>query len=485
MKRLFVFFLVLALSAVIVAGAAHTLFAAQDDVEIREEYVGDRAAANGLIVRSQYYLNASGRGWNTSISIDDGRLESRSTFDFRMNYEYDYFDFLNCELWSVGYTARDVTDNADLRSWLSPYGLTKHTMDVASRTNPGEMRTEVVYLSDYYDLWPWGISGRNGFRYTVISDRDCEKLSDIFRFYIPSDAMAEVIIAKDSSGTIAFLSSQPVGVWHEPVVEPIPEGGNYVIHSEPEDRFTAVGASAMDERGVWLYLAVVDSATGENLLEYRDGPGIYFIPTYHSSGAYYEKGDFMIDSARLIYETGDRPIYLRLSSDEETLQLYSVKGGVLCLTVLDASTGEELYKSELMKTDDTRINFHIAKDDMFLIMDSAGSLVLLREENGIARPVFKTHLDLQVEYPNLSSLAEIFRSPDDHFDFAFDGERVAICDGYSMYVLTADETGLTYFARYNYSPIWDGLVGYSRFGYFGSAQTAYPNVRPPMSVSFQ
>ena len=51
-----------------------------------------------------------------------------------------------------------------------------------------------------------------------------------------------------------------------------------------------------------------------------------------------------------------------------------------------------------------------------------------------------------------------------------------------MYVLTADEPGLTYYAQYNYSPVWNGLVGTD---YFGSAQTAYPYVRPPMTVSFQ
>ncbi len=483
MRRLIVFVLVLALSAAIVAGSALTLFDAQDDVEIREKYVGDRAAANGLTVDYQYYLNSEGPGWSTAISITDGRLESRSDFYFRTEYgnQYPFHDYLDCKLWDIDYTARDVADKADLRSWLSPYGLTKHTMDVASRTKPGEIRTEVVYLADYYNLWLWGISGRKGYQFIDISDRDSEKLSDIFRFYTPEDAMAEVIIAKDKSGTIAFLRSQPVGVWHEPIVEPIPEGGNYNINSETEDRFTAVGASAMGERGVWLYLAVIDSATGENLLEYRDGPGIYFIPTYQSGGAYYENGDLMIDSARLIYETGEQPIYLRLSSDENTLQFYSVKDGVLCLTVLDPSTGEELYKSELMRTDDTRMSFCLAKDDMFLIMDSAGSLVLLREENSVARPVFKTRLDMETEYPNLTSLANLFRSPGDTFDFAFDGKRIALCEGYSMYVLTADETGLTYFARYNYGPIWNGLVGND---YFGSAQTAYPHVRPPMTVSF-
>ncbi len=479
MKRFFVFILILALSAATVAGSAFTLFDAQDDVEIREEYVGDRAAANGLTVDCSFFLTSVDRGWNTAVTVADGRLEPRSVFGFSTNYNYDDFfrNYSELELWSVDYIAQNVTSEADIRVWASArYGLTKHAMDVAGRTNPGETRAEVVNLSDYYGIWPWVISGHRGYWSANLSDGDCKKLSGIFTFHTPKDAMAEVVVTKDSSGKIASVASHPTGSWHEPVTV-APD-----YDAAPGDQsFIAVGASAINDDGAYLYPAVIDCDTGENLLEYRDGPGIYFIPSYQSSGMYNQRGDLIIDGARLIYKTDERPLYLRFSSDEKTLQFYSVKDGTAFVTVLDPATGKELYRSELMKSDGSEVGFCLAKEDMFLIMDSAGNLALLREENSVAKPVFKTRLDLETEYPELISLGNLLSKPGDTFDFAFDGQRLAICEGLNMYVLTADETGLTYYAQYNYSPVWNGLTGNN---YYGSAQTAYPYVRPPMTVSF-
>lgn len=491
MRRLVIFALVLVLSAGLIAGTCVSLFDRQDDVEVREVTAfGDRSAAGGLRVQFHSVMNNLCT-WDTSLTLGGGEIAPESVFTWAFDHmELDTFwmwhEYFTMELWDPGFSP-----------YISQSIPTAYARNVVNRTNPGERRCEVVHPADYFEYWPWNVVAayrEEGWSFTrhldAQGDRGVE-LSELFRVKLPEELMAEVWVNKNDKGEVTSMFSSVTDAWHEPVVDsPEDNYGTYTIQRTPllsDLRIRPCGTA--DGRGIWLYPTVLD-ASGENVLEYRDGQGLYFIPAataeiWNSLSASeilaLDPGELIVNRAKLLYSTDETPVYVRLSRDGGAVQLYTKVDDTLWLTVLDPQTGEVLDRVEIMPMEGEELQLTVEKDELLLYMDYGGNLTVLEERGSGEEPVFHVKLDKEISFEGLGRLDECLFDSTDYLDFAFDGARLALANGIERTVLTADRSGVTYLARLNFSPLWDGVTDEEKTWY-ASAMGKYDGL--PMEVSF-
>ncbi len=476
MKQLCLFAVILVLAISLITGVTVSLFDARERVEVRQVVTGDREAMEGLTV--SYFCENGLIGWNTVLTVGGGDARTDFTYEpkwtrynlfFRREFE---MALLSANLSYGGNTGQyiSVGDAYEFSPVRDIQGLAR----VASRTGAGETRQEVMSLSDFYGWAYWNMSASYYYYSTRDSAAQTRKLAEIFKVRFPEDAQVEVTVTKNKDGGITEINTRPLGDV-KPVLgldgEPLPN----TFYMDPP--ITAYAPGDVGEAGIWVYPTVRDK-DGENVVEYRDGQGIYFLPR--------TSGDILTDygAPTLFYPTEETPVELRLSADEKQIHFYSQVDGVLWLTVLDAGNGNLIDRREVMPFAGEKLFFQRPKDTMLLGLDSDGNLFLTEESGGTARVMFtsKVDLDRAVETADGRSetVRDVLNGTPSEIDFAFDGERLAIANGnYDCAVLLVDKTGIVCTAAFAYGPIWDGAL----YGY-GSGSVHPIFFEPSMLLSF-
>ena len=476
MKQLCLFAVIFVLSAALIAGVTVSLFAAQERVEVRQAITGDRKAMEGLNV--SFFCESDLLGWNTAFTVGG---EAGTEFAYKPKWDrYDPFnrrevemELLSTSLSYGGSTGLNVSAGGAVYA-VSPgrdiQGLTR----VASRTGAGETRQEVMSLADFYGWAYWNMSTRYYYSSSGDSAAQTRKLAEVFKVRFPDDAQVEVTVTKNEDGGITEITTRPVGD-AEPVLGPDGEPLPDAFYMEPP--LTVFAPGDVGEAGIWVYPTVKDK-DGENVVEYRDGQGIYFLPRT-SGNIFADYGE-----PALFYPTEETPVELRLSADEKQVYFYSNVDGVLWLTVLDAGNGAVIDRWEVMPFTGEELFFQRPKDAMLLGMDSDGNLFLTEESGGTARVVFTSKVDLDRAVATADgrsvTVRNMLKSRSPEIDFAFDGERLAVADGdYDCAVLMVDKTGVVCTAAFDFSPLRDGAIYY-----YGSGPVHPLFYQPSMLISF-
>ena len=211
--------LALALAALLILGGAGTVLGAQvllrgreDAVTIEEEILyGDTEAAQGLRVTMEtasdsfrYLLR-----WDTAFSPGGaGAADTVFTAEPQETSwsSWDQEDELRVEFDSPHLVYAGPT--ADQYFWDSQRRANRLYLpakDVAGRTAPGEERTEVVDLADYYDVYPLHLVMFYG-EFFNSNYRGVDQLTDFFRIPVPQGTMAEVTVLRNEAGEIEDAS---------------------------------------------------------------------------------------------------------------------------------------------------------------------------------------------------------------------------------------------------------------------------------------
>ena len=476
MKQLCLFAVILVLAISLITGVTVSLFDARERVEVRQVVTGDREAMEGLTV--SYFCENGLIGWNTVLTVGGGDARTDFTYEpkwtrynlfFRREFE---MALLSANLSYGGNTGQyiSVGDAYEFSPVRDIQGLAR----VASRTGAGETRQEVMSLSDFYGWAYWNMSASYYYYSTRDSAAQTRKLAEIFKVRFPEDAQVEVTVTKNKDGGITEINTRPLGDV-KPVLgldgEPLPN----TFYMDPP--ITAYAPGDVGEAGIWVYPTVRDK-DGENVVEYRDGQGIYFLRKTIGS-IYADYG-----APTLFYPTEETPVELRLSADEKQLHFYSRVDGVLWLTVLDAGSGAVIDRWEVMPFTGEMLFFQLPKDEMLLGLDSDGHLFLTEESGGTARVVFTSKVDLDGAVAMADGRSETVRDMLSRsaleIDFAFDGERLAVANGhYDCAVLLVDKTGVAGTAAFDFSPLRDGAI----YGY-GSGMIHPLLFQPAMRLRF-
>lgn len=492
MKRLLVFALTLLFAVALLARTCASLLDSQTDVGVTETILsGDRSGAKGLnAVFHSYVLYAC--AWDTAFSLGGEELEPTSSFTYSKNAglidrTYAEEDTFEMTPWRAGFGIPWNGGNLEI---YSPYVMDAPANDVAARTQPGQWRCEVVRPSDYYTYWPWEASGRmDGDFFSSIALRREEgiTLSGLFKVEVPRELLTEITVIKDGKGNVSGVFSSTTGAWHEPQTGETAEKQEWTYNAANDIPFTVQAAGAVSEEGLWVYPAAYDGG-GNNVMEYRDGPGVYFIPKVSEKiwdtlstpeQLSYDPGELLVNRAKLVYPTDETPVLLRVSADGAAVEVFTEDSGALWLTCLDSRTGEVLAGEQVMPGWSGQTDLNIKKGDLLLLMDSEGNAAVIRERGRETGTVFHTRVDLAILYGG----SEGDRIPNaEKTDFAFDGEKLALANGYTRTILTADEEGTLYAARFDLSHIRSGSAG---SGYRPHGTAREDPFGTPMEVRFE
>lgn len=491
MKKSIALFLIFALSVALIAASTVKLLGTQEKVEVREEVLaGSREAAEGLTLR---FRSMAGNGklfFDTRVPLGPGELAPETDFAFESNPEAPPSTRIDLGIHrfalQISGSGGDLLAEAGGGSFAFSRDLYEDgrfwgiVREVAARTQSGTKRTETVRARDYAETFDWYCSGyiyEEGRSWGVSlesTEEDMAKLTRFFEMEIPEDFYLLVTVAKDRAGNAVELSVVAADSAREPVVEPWPSSAPGSIGPDHE----AEGSSAtkwdflyaahipavLGEGGIWTFPSIRDGS-GREMIRTPEGPGLYFIPLVQKDGL---RPD--IDRARLVYANSQVPV--KLSVNGGNVELVTREGEDLVLTVIDGESGEPLLRETL---------FEGAGEDPLVLTEGEGLGLYTLWDGRFALTVWaegRTSLALtgrlDTEVVDMDVLIRGYTG------IFWDGRRLAVTEGHydGRNVLVVDETGVLYYARFDYSPLWDGRVNGVDWGY-GSAA---PNLLTPMTV---
>lgn len=490
MKRVLIAFgLLIVLSLGLMAGVYARADMTRDRVELRREALyGDPSAADGL--RVTFHMTAGDDlNWTTAVTLGGGEPETvffrgRPDVEGYMWSSWDmdaYLDMFSCLL-EEGVRADDGHPE-EYMDMTSPFS--RAVLDVMRRTEVGQRRREVVSLADYTDCVPLNLTVYwERLRGYSSSGWNQAELNELFRVPVKESYYLSIEVTRtEDEYRYAY---GPTDAWSEPVTEPaqgettdrsaLPEPGMNGDSQGPADLpegcwdgffrdYLNFTDACNDSEGIWIVPSFRTQA-GEELLACRDGPGVYYLPRVrlernengvYVSDRYVDPDGIDFAGARLLYGTSARPVYLRLGADGESLHLYTLEQGRLWLTVLDAATGEERQRLDLIPLEDAT-DFILDRGDKVLICAATGDLVLVTEREGVCQAALTTWVDREksFDYFSLRNAAQRQSA------LAWDGERLALAEGLNGYLFILDASGLRSVTRYELSPLWDGPTGFAR-----------------------
>ena len=184
----------------------------EDKVEIRETVLaGDRSAAQGLEIACSVYDDSHHLRWDVALTLG-GDIAPETEFQFFTGRHYweippEYTAQLYPAPLNFSMSGRVAED--DQRYAEYEY-MVRPAMDAASRTAPGEKRTETLRLADYYACYPlaleawtpegpiystsWRGSGR------TLDREEWQKVNDYFRMPVPPEATVTVTAERNEAG---------------------------------------------------------------------------------------------------------------------------------------------------------------------------------------------------------------------------------------------------------------------------------------------
>ncbi len=458
MRRVVLFALIAALSLGLLTGTGAALFSREDRIYAREETLfGDRSAADGLFMEADLASSGNEIGWHVALTFENGEISTDSRFLYRPEPDnYDFYSRRSVELslnaWSggthtVGQGVANIEDIAhgNLTSDYANAVLNKILREAAQRVRPGYRRTETFRLSDYLQNFDWGLTAFLGASVIRTSDADIAKLNKIFTVSTQGFFLS-VTVDRDSSGNFVGVSTYLTDEASEPRETPLSEIDRTLAQGHDAPFFDR-SVAALDERGIWLAPSVTDG-DGRELVEARDGPGVYFLPLT-SPGDPKVYAELKTEGLRLLYPTEETIVSVELRRGGAYLELIEERADGFYLSVLDAETGELANTLKLLEGDSFSRSVESGDKCLYTLTD--GSFALVTYTDTGAELAMTGRLDLQKTFEVESasvSLSQILMR--DNL-FAFDGQRLMIVNlsfkfysGQAALMAAVDETGLTY-----------------------------------------
>ena len=191
----------------------------EDKVEIRETVLaGDRSAAQGLEIACSVYDDSHHLRWDATLTLG-GDIAPETEFQFFTGRHYweippEYTAQLYLAPLNFSMSGRVADDQRDAEYEY----MVRPAMDAASRTAPGEKRTETLRLADYYDCYPlaleawtpegpiystsWRGSGR------TLDREEWQKVNDYFRLPVPPEATVTVTAERNEAGELVEITCE-------------------------------------------------------------------------------------------------------------------------------------------------------------------------------------------------------------------------------------------------------------------------------------
>ncbi len=477
----------------LLAAAALPLSAAyinreKERVVITETAVfGDSRAAEGITL--QYATHWQGKLlWNTAYAVGSGKgAESRFTFvSSGRTWESPGVESVECygaSGWGIGGNKIHMED-------LSRIHLPEAVKEVASRTAPGEKRTERIDLSDYYEYEPLSFFFQSGPKNVYYSEgdepeeADSYPLSEYFAIPVEENTMLELTVEKDGQGNCIQIDchdTEESGLWVNCRYAFGEEGCFLAYCCERKSG----GPSVSGERYGIFYLPYVESAVRRTLDPRRiqklcDLPGTV------------EPVEMELDEERGI-------LYLVSLEDEiYSLSIYRMEDGKLLpvqdLPVFSLRAAEEKYAAEGYEERYPYWAGMWPEEAGVLLTWRDGFFAFVAEEAG------RYSLFCQDMFPDCirSDEGAMFdREQECLFPFepvcAFDGERLALAalnegwNGINASLAVYGEEGLRYYGFYDNSGSRESGEAYSYRAVRPQGAFNGLDARPerPLRINFQ
>jgi len=422
--------LLLGLAAVFLYSAHAWVDAEKAAVSIEETVIyGDKSVAQGISLKIRTHCNYR-LFWDTHYTVGESP-EISTDFSFsqaeqmpsrNIPYAGIYFDgtFNGYGAGSSGAVGLDMTNEA------------VPVRDVASRAAPGETRTEVVRLSDYYQFYPIQVEFDRPSGFAV--NADTQKLfADYFRVPIYPEHQVEISIEKDGAGEVRSLSlstSKDSGVFLEtPSV--VTDNGCFFTFS-----CRTAGGKLLDTSFI------------------AGGYGIYHFPLHNQRD---DDRTLDIDELQMVYPIDAEvaeAVDLRTNADQSKLFLVTRESDGYMLTVIDAQTMAQLQKlAVLPAAGDSGFGcLHIYEDFLVPVLGDGRFALLAASAEGVYQTQFAA------DFGSSQELRYIF-SRDVSMDY--DGERLAVAafqngwfapkNNCGFYLAVYDRTGLMYAGNYEHN----------------------------------
>ncbi len=379
-KRMILFFLcfTLSLGGIIVLG--NTIYRSRDQVEITETVIyGDPAWAEGVTLTGHYYWPDQ-LYWDTTYTVGDLK-NAQTEFEFcpggRTEVLTDDVTYFFGEAFpSAGFSA---SAGLDLETEYF-YGFEPIVKELAKEMDPGEQRTKMVNLKDYYEYYPfryniqtesWMLTSDNLSYWQAESSEDpwvlaymerLSQLDDFFRIPIVENSKASITLELDENGNVTEFSSLLGENTQTPFF--LGTGSDTAIYVTFE---TAALAGMFD-------YSQIPGGLGVYRLPY--GEEEEFIPTDESNG--YSIPPIYTDQLENIYPLPNDTVILDLGNSADGTQIFllTVEDELLTLTVLDGETGAFRQKLALLSMEGSSLNRFQVYEDILLFTLWDGRLAL-------------------------------------------------------------------------------------------------------------
>lgn len=422
--------------------SAFHIYESRDDIVLVENTImGDKAQAEGLTTT----LTNTYRDrlfWNTTYTLytTPETTYTYSAQELTYNEEYDY----------SGITLTSYPDFGMSEAICAPgyrTGMNLAGMELFNSLAPGEEKEAEIYLKDYYEYYPISVwidfpNMNNYLGETFLVDESrmtpntdhyvMVKLRDYFKIPISTEDCYRIQVSKDLDGNLG-------------------ENGMLLIS---KDCFQMQSTSILMSDACY-FLFDAHSFAG-NLVDTSllpDGFGIFCLPyeAYRKSSVPYDLFDIKVDELDMVYPLNPEIHILNFTTDTSNSHflLHTLENEVHYLTIIDIKTMETVQKIELSGLS--------ASDEYTLLQDAETKAILFWGHNTLGILALAETGQYQLEF-----ICDIPFYPTDYFrsgylDFSYNGTQLAVgwIDNYSekpdFHVTIFDDTGLTYFGKYENS----------------------------------
>lgn len=405
------------IGAAAVLGAQLVLRDREDAVTVEEEILfGTPEAAGDLqaVVGTHCGDNLS---WLTSFS--PGRTEEaevRFSFFNAFTYTWDQSTAspLTVDFASTGFGGVYWGDMEEADWWADmeqEHFLVRPVRDVASRTGAGEERTEMVDLSDYYDVYPLYLSvnsGTMGVYHSSVSAE--EQVTEFFSFPVPPGTTAEITVRRDETGALAEINCNQDGY------------------------FPAISAVYADESHAYLYFDREDGSPPLDVSRIAGGYGLYRMD-YHpgEESVTYPDGSTVTGSDALHLDRIETVLPVEgtirqavVAPDGERLLMLWEREGMLGLSVVEVKTDRLLQQLDLLPiTEGLGLDTMEFLGDALLLRLRDGTLAVVAPEGeGYRLALSAKPTDILTSCFSHGGEGESYRWSSGVA--AFDGERLAL-----------------------------------------------------------
>ena len=425
--------MVILLAALLTLGGAAAMLGTHLVLRSREEAVtveetvlyGVPEAAEGLQVSLGTH-SGDHLSWHTFFSPGEAAAaDTQFTFVDQFTDNWTSEESFTVDFYSNGFggTWRYGGSDAEWKKAMEgDHLLNLPIWDVASRTAPGEERTETVDLADYYDVYPLCCRlDLKSLPFLEYDDPNTQLLTEFFRFSVLPGTTMEVTVRRDEAGNLEE------------------------IRSTSDAYFPNIFSAYEDETCAYLY---VDRRDGEPYVDMggiTEGYGVYRVDYHVEDAAYQPDEKTVITEPRLILDDISTVLPVEgavtdmlCTEDGKNLLVLWMGEGTLWLSVLERGSDRLLQQIALTS---------IAEDDGVSLAEFLGEDLLVRLWSGTFVAVsatdsgYETALTAQVTdaalTPFFSDGAERESLRWNESAAAFDGERLAL-----LYPLTRSKSPL-------------------------------------------